>query len=88
MGKRKKQTITYTKKIVSEVLVVSIISANLPYILAYLDKEPVAELGIAWVTAVVAVCLGYFIRGFKDSKSEAEHNYKMRKAGFYNNDDE
>lgn len=25
-------------------------------------------MGIAWVTEIVAVALGYFVRGFKDTK--------------------
>lgn len=27
-------------------------------------------MGIAWVTEIVAVALGYFVRGFKDTKEE------------------
>ena len=43
-----------------------------PYFLSVFDKQPCTEMGIAWVTEIVAVALGYFVRGFKDTKSEED----------------
>lgn len=70
-------TRTYTKKLTRDILIVGVINGTMPYILSIAGKDPVEELGIAWVTGVVAVCLGYFIRGFKDSKEVADNQYKM-----------
>lgn len=60
-------------------LVVATISGNIPYVLSYFGKEPVYELGQVWVLGVVAVCIGYFVRGFKDSKEASDTEYRNRK---------
>ena len=35
-------------------------------------------MGIAWVTEVVAVTLGYFVRGFKDTKEQEQVRLKEK----------
>ena len=76
--KKYKQTFTktFTKKITFAMLIVGTISANIPYLLSFLGKEPVAALGITWVTGVVAISLGYFVRGFKDTNAERKQNLR------------
>lgn len=64
---------TFTKKLTFAMLIVGTISANTPYILSLFGKEPVESLGIAWVSGVVCIALGYFIRGYKDTKAEKDH---------------
>lgn len=59
----------------------AIISGNIPYILSFLNKEPVSSLGEAWVVSVVAVSLGYLVRGYKDSKAESDDNYRRVEDG-------
>lgn len=82
---RKLSRKTLTKRITYSMLVISVICANIPYILSLFGREPVEELGIAWVTSVTVVCLGYFVRGYKDSKSEADIDYKHRRLDIYEN---
>lgn len=66
----KKFGITWTKSITRNLLVVGVICGMAPFFLSMMDKEPCVEMGIAWVTEIVAVTLGYFVRGFKDTKEQ------------------
>lgn len=59
---------TWTKKITKYLLIVGVVNGTAPFILSVFDKEPCVEMGIAWITEIVAVSLGYFVRGFKDTK--------------------
>lgn len=86
-GKKNKAfTLTWTKKITRALLIIGVVMAIIPYILAIFDKQPCTEMGIAWITEIVAVCLGYFIRGFKDTQSEAKQHLEEMKAGFVINE--
>lgn len=69
---------TYTKKLTKCMIVVGCISGNIPYVLSYFDKDPVSDIGKAWILGIVAVCIGYFVRGFKDSRSEEDCKYRER----------
>lgn len=69
---------TLTKRITYSLIVIGTIGGFVPYILALLGREPVEELGIAWVTSIVGVILGYFVRGYKDTKSEKEYELNVR----------
>lgn len=60
--------ITWTKKVTRYLLIIGVVNGTAPFILSIFDKEPCVEMGIAWVTEIVAVALGYFVRGFKDTK--------------------
>lgn len=66
--KPKKFGITWTKKITRCLLIIGIVNGTTPFVLSMFNKEPCVEMGIAWVTEIVAVALGYFVRGFKDTK--------------------
>lgn len=69
VNRRPKQFgITWTKKITKWLLIIGVVNGTAPFILSMFDKEPCVEMGIAWVTEIVAVALGYFVRGFKDTK--------------------
>lgn len=70
---------TYTKILTKHLIWIGIVGGFIPYILSFCDKEPAVELGIAWITEVVAIGLGYFVRGFKDTKAMAEHEYNMER---------
>lgn len=60
--------LTWTKQITKWLLIIGVINGMAPFVLSVFDKEPCVEMGIAWVTEIVAVALGYFVRGFKDTK--------------------
>lgn len=68
----KKMNKTYTKKLTRNMLIISTIGGFTPYMLSFFGKEPVGEVGIAWITAIAAMTLGYFVRGFKDTRSEKD----------------
>lgn len=62
---------TFTKLAVKILLIVGVINAIIPYVLAAFGKDPVTELGIAWITEIVAVILGYMTKSYKETKQEA-----------------
>lgn len=62
-----------------------VINGTVPYVLSYLGKEPVEDLGKVWVIGIVAVCLGYFVRGFKDSKEAADDELRNKRFEHYAN---
>lgn len=68
MEKPKMFGVTWTKYITKYLLIIGVVNGTAPFILSAFGKEPCIEMGIAWVTEIVAVALGYFVRGFKDTK--------------------
>lgn len=70
--KVKRFSLTWTKQITRALLILGVMGGMAPYFLSVFDKQPCTEMGIAWVTEIVAVALGYFVRGFKDTKSEED----------------
>lgn len=79
---------TYTKKAVKWMLIVGSINGMLPFVLSALGKDPVAELGIAWVTEIVAVILGYLVKSFKENKQMAIQRHEDLVAGITTSDTE
>lgn len=74
---------TYTKKAVKALLIVGVINAEIPYILALLGKEPCTELGIAWITEVIAVILGYMCKAYFEKKQQKKQELEDFKEGKY-----
>ena len=72
---------TFTKVAVKALLIVGVINAMVPYVLAAFEKEPVTELGIAWITEIVAVILGYMCKAYKETKQEAIQAHEDYLAG-------
>ncbi len=68
MRTKRRDRRTYTKKAVKALLIVGVVNAEIPYILAYLGREPCAELAIAWITEIVAVILGYLCKAYFETK--------------------
>ena len=68
--RRRKQKTTYTKKAVKALLIIGVINGTMPYVLSLLGKEPVPEIGIAWVTEIVAVILGYLCKAYFETKQQ------------------
>lgn len=80
--KKKYETFpTYTKKAVKALLVIGVINAEVPYILSLLGKDPVPELGIAWITEIVAVILGYMCKAYFESKQQKKQKLADYEAG-------
>lgn len=59
---------TYTKKAVKYLLVIGVVNGTAPFLLSAFGKEPCTEMGIAWVTEIVAVILGYMCKAFFETK--------------------
>jgi len=74
---------TYTKRAVKALLIVGVINAEIPYILALLGKEPCTELGIAWITEIVAVILGYMCKAYFEKKQQKKQELEDFKEGKY-----
>lgn len=81
-GRPKRFGMTWTKNITRWLLIIGVINGIMPYILSACGKDPCSEMGIAWVTEIVAVALGYFVRGFKDTKESEK--VRMCEEGFTN----
>ena len=77
---------TMTKKLVVVLLIIGVAGGYMPFILAAFDKEPSTDMGIAWVTEVVAVVLGYLCKAYFETKQEAKQaldEYKAKKNAEY-----
>lgn len=68
--KQKKRKFTYTERSVQILLIVGALNAEIPFVLSAFGKEPVSELGIAWITEIVAVILGYMAKAYFGKKQE------------------
>ena len=77
--------ITWTKNITRWLLIIGAVNGTVPFVLSAFDKNPVSEMGIAWVTEIVAVALGYFVRGFKDTKESEK--VRLMEEGVIDNED-
>lgn len=72
---------TFTKKAVRWMLIVGSINAMIPFLLSAFGKEPVRELGIAWVTEIVAVIVGYLVKSFSENREAARQRHEDLVAG-------
>lgn len=77
---RNKKEFTFTKQKVSFLLFVGVIGAFIPYILSAFDRNPVEAIGLAWITEIVAVILGYLIKSFNETKEEEKKRLEWYKA--------
>ncbi len=78
--RRKTPENTYTKRKVTFLLYVGVIGAFLPYILSMFDKDPVEAIGLAWITEIVAVILGYLTKSYHETKQEKKQDLDDFKA--------
>lgn len=70
MRRRRRDKKTYTKKAVKALLIIGVINGTMPYVLSLCGKEPATEIGIAWVTEIVAVVLGYLCKAYFETKQQ------------------
>ena len=74
---RKRQ---YTKKWVDIILTVSLIDVQMCFVLAFLGKDQIAEtLGIAIITEIVAIGLGYMLKAFFETNSQKKNELEMER---------
>lgn len=77
----KQEVKTFTKKWVERILTVSLIDVQFVFVLAFIGKDNIAEtLGIAIVTEIVSIGLGYLFRGWADSHTQAKDGIEMEKV--------
>ena len=77
---RPKKYNTFTKKAVKWILMLGTINGMVPFLLSAFCREPCTEIGIAWITEIVAVILGYMCKAFFETKeSEKNRIYEGRK---------
>ncbi len=61
--------ITYTKKMMNKIIFVALLDLQIPFILAFLGKEQIAEtLGITIVTEIIGVFLVYCTKSFFETR--------------------
>lgn len=65
---------TFTKVAVRILLILGVINGVIPYLLAAFDKDPVTALGVAWITEIIAVILGYMCKAHFDKNKEREND--------------
>lgn len=85
-----KKFISFTKKIMSVIVVIALIDLQLPFILAFLGREQIAEtLGGLIVTEIIAVFLVYCAKSFFETKEEEKIKYLRDKLeGMEDREDE
>lgn len=82
-GKRVREhegRLTFTKVAVTWLLRIGVVCGMLPFVLSAFGKDPVAEMGIAWVTEIVAVILGYLCKAYFETKAEKKQDLEQFKA--------
>lgn len=70
---------TFTKIAVKWLLILGAINGMMPFVLSYTGHEPVSELGIAWITEIVAVILGYLCKSYFETKAEKKNEIEQQK---------
>lgn len=78
--KDKKKVRQYTKKWVDIILTVSLIDVQFCFVLAFLGKDQIAEtLGIAIITEIVAIGLGYMLKAFFETNAQKKNEIEMER---------
>lgn len=72
---------TFTKVAVKALLIIGVIDANVPFVLALMDKDPCREIGLAFITEIVAVILGYMCKSYFETKQEKRQELAEYTAG-------
>ena len=78
---RPKDELTFTKKKVSFLLFVGVLGAFTPFVLSAFGREPVEAIGLAWITEIVAVILGYYLKSYHETRQEEKQKLDNFKAG-------
>ena len=82
-----KKKLTTTKRILGIILCIALIDLQLSYVLAFLGRDNIAEsLGIAIVTEIIAVFLGYCCKAFFETREEEKNTLEREKMNQVNED--
>lgn len=86
MRRHRENRRTYTKRAVKALLVIGVINGTMPFILSAFGRETASEVGIAWITEIVAVILGYMAKAYFETKQERKQDledYKIKEDNNY-----
>lgn len=84
----KKWLVTFTKKAVTAILVVSLFDLQLSYVLAFMGKEQIAEsLSSTIATTIIGVMIGYFTKALLETFFEEREKRLKQIINQANNDD-
>lgn len=83
-NKKNNEQVTYefSKRVVLCLLIIAVINAEIPYVLSFLGKESVVDLGREWIITVIAVTLGYFCKAFFGKREQERVRLKERQMDF------
>lgn len=72
---------TFTKKIISVILLIALVDMQLPFVLAFMGREQIAEeLGKVIVLEIIGVTMTYCLKSFLETREE-EKNKLIRDLG-------
>lgn len=84
----KKKT-TYTKRAMTWILIVSLIDLQLPFVLALLGREQIAEtLGGIIVTEIIGVFLVYCLKSFFETREADKNKLEREKRNLFKEGEE
>lgn len=79
---------TFTKRLVLTIIIFAEIDVQLTYVLAFLNREIAETLGVAIVTEILGVSIGYFAKAYLETKAERHQNLEQQKFNaFINSED-
>ena len=82
INKHTDNIITYSKKAVKWLLIIGCINGTMPFILSFFNRDPVVDLGRAWVIEIVAVILGYLLKSFNENRQKAKQELEDQQQDF------
>lgn len=70
----KKDKLTFSKKLVIAVITVALIDIQLPFVLAFMGRDEIAQtLAVAIVTEIIGVVVTYSTKAFLENKEEEKN---------------
>ena len=80
---------TITKKWMDIIMTIAIIDMQLPFILAFMNKESIAEtLGVTIVTEIIAVFLVYCAKSFFETRESEKIRIKEQELNLSSENDD
>lgn len=76
------QKTTYTKRMVSALLIIGIIDLQLTYLLSFLGRDSAQELSIAIVTYILGVAITYMVKSYFGKKEEEKTRLEEKELDF------
>ncbi len=86
--RRRRRKKTYTKSAVTFLLILGAVNGTLPFLLSAFGRDPVDAIGIAWITEIVAVIMGYLCKSYFETKQEKKQSLEDWQAGKDGDNDE